>query len=353
MASLVQTEDDTRHQPMKKNILVVFTGGTIGSKSEAGTINTSADAGFALLQRYRQSHPDIAETVTFSSMQPFGILSENLHPSHWRSMVSAIEALDLASFAGIIVTHGTDTLAFSAAMLALYFNRLPIPLVLVSSDKPLADPRANGLDNFSCAVSYIRDIGTAGVFAAYRNPGGAMHLHLASRLASCLPLGSDFISAQSRPYATYSPDGFEFHHPLSPRSPYELKPDFSKKLLLIRPYPGLNYRDFRLDGCDAVLHDLYHSGTACVSAAVGAEYNLIEFAAACRQRGIPLYLAPALYSDDAYASTLALLSAGAEMVWNISLEAAYAKLILALANFGSPQAISAFLSADVAWEHLS
>lgn len=352
MPSLVQIEDDTRHQPMKKNILVVFTGGTIGSKAVAGTIDTSADAGFELLTRYRQSYPDIAETVAFSSLQPLGILSENLHPSHWQSMIAAIEGRDLASFAGVIVTHGTDTLAFSAAALALYFNRLPIPLLLVSSDRPLADPLANGLDNFGCAVSYIRDIGAAGVFAAYRNPGGAMHLHLGSRLASCLPLGSDFVSAQSRPYASYSPDGFECHHSLPARRQFDLKPEFSKKLLLIRPYPGLNYRDLRLEGCDAVLHDLYHSGTACVSAAVGGEYSLIEFASACRRRGVPLYLAPALRSDDAYASTRDLLSVGAEMIWNMSLEAAYAKLMLALANFDTPQTIGAFLAADIAWEHV-
>ena len=46
---------------------------------------------------------------------------------------------------------------------------------------------------------------------------------------------------------------------------------------MIKPYPGLNYAHFNLENVDAVLHDLYHSGTACASTQWGENYSLLEF----------------------------------------------------------------------------
>jgi L-asparaginase/Glu-tRNA(Gln) amidotransferase subunit D len=65
---------------------------------------------------------------------------------------------------------------------------------------------------------------------------------------------------------------------------------------------------------------------------------------------VKVYLAPARKSPDAYESTRFLLDAGAEMIWNMSIEAAYVKLTLAYGNFQDPQDISAFLAADIAGE---
>ena len=98
-----------RHITMK-NILLVFTGGTIGSQILAGTIDTCAQAGFRLLQMFTEQE-DVPNSVTFKTIQPLQILSENLVPSHWHTIISAIEAEDLRNFDGIILTHGTDTLA--------------------------------------------------------------------------------------------------------------------------------------------------------------------------------------------------------------------------------------------------
>lgn len=338
---------------MNKNILLVFTGGTIGSQLAGGTVDTSASAGFKLLALFADHYPD-ATSITFKSLQPLQILSENLHTQHWQQIIAAIEAEDLRRFDGIIVTHGTDTLAFSAAALGLYFHKLPIPLLLVSSDLPLDNTQANGLANFCCAVEFIRQGGHSGVFVPYRNPGQDMLVHLGTRLSSCLPLGSDFISAQSRPFMRYRGGQFETlaiaDNPH--RQPAELKPDFSARVLLIRPYPGLDYDAFNLGNFDAVLHDLYHSGTACASDATGSEYSLAGFAHKCRQSGLKIYLAPALHSESAYASTRELIAAGAEMVWNMTLEVAYAKLLLALGHFTEPEQISEFLRQDLAYEHV-
>ncbi len=62
-----------------KNILVVFTGGTIGSTASEGTINTSSDAPFKLIQQFQQ-HYQNHQQIHFSTIQPLQILSENLAP---------------------------------------------------------------------------------------------------------------------------------------------------------------------------------------------------------------------------------------------------------------------------------
>ncbi|MDD4915954.1 MAG: asparaginase domain-containing protein [Methylococcales bacterium] len=337
-----------------KNILLVFTGGTIGSQTVNGTTDTSNTAGFRLLEMFAAQDAEAAATVKFKTVQPIQILSENLHPRHWSEIVAAIEAEDLTRFAGIIVTHGTDTLAFSAAALGLYFNPLRIPMLLVSSDMPLDNPDANGLPNFLCAVAFIRKVQLRGVFVAYRNRNRPMQVHLATRLASCLQLSSDFIGIQSVAFMQFADGEFEPQTvPVPAERPNVIcKPVFSSRIMLIRPYPGLDYARFNLDGVDAILHDLYHSGTACTDTAGGERHSLPAFVRHCRQRALKVYLAPGMRSESVYASTAQLLSGGATMIWNMSLEAAYAKLALAYGNFEDAAAIDAFLEQDIAMEHL-
>ena len=338
---------------MKTRILLVFTGGTIGSQAENGNIDLNPNASFKLLQLFTQRFAD-AEQVSFKTLLPIQILSENLHPQHWTTIINAIEAEALSQFDGIIVTHGTDTLAFSASALGLYFNQLSIPLLMVSSDLPLDNPQANGIPNLIAAVEFIRQIAEPGVFVAYQNPQQPLQIHQATRLAQCLPLSSDFISAQSKAYMCFSEQGFERLSDTAPttRNPIKLKADFSARILLIKPYPGLNYDQFNLDQIDAVLHDLYHSGTACSSDSYGQQHDLVAFIKRCRQQNINIYLAPAIHSETAYSSTRELLAHGGEMIWNLSLEAAYAKLLLAYSNFNTPQAISEFLAKDIAGEYI-
>lgn len=334
-------------------ILLIFTGGTIGSASVSGIINTDDNAQFLLLNLFKEQYA-AHDQVELEIRRPLQILSENLQPVVWGRLIRSIEAEDLSLYTGIIVLHGTDTLAFTAAALALYFNHLPIPLLLVSSNYPLLHAEANGLPNFICAVDYIRQRQRPGVFVSYKNPGQEQIVHIATRLTSSLQLSGDFFSAQGLVYMHYHDGRFVpgMNIVLNEGEKVGLRADFRRRVLLIRPYPGLDYRMINLDGVDAVLHDLYHSGTACSSDEYGVQHSLLEFAATCRQHNAPLYLAPALKRADCYETTQALLEAGVEMIWNMSLEAAYVKLLLAMGNFTERKEISAFLQQDVAWEHI-
>lgn len=335
-----------------KHILLVFTGGTIGSQVEHGAIDTHAGAGFRLLNLFEQHYRDHGR-IKFTRLQPVQILSENLQPGDWRQIIQAVESQDLSRFDGIIVTHGTDTLAFSAATLGVYFNNLKIPLLLVSSNYPLDNPQANGLNNFICAVEYIRQENRGGVFVPYQNPGQPMHVHIGTRLNSCLPLSGDFISVRSQPYMTFESGGFTPLHDLPPRlNPVIGLQNQFARILLIKPYPGLNYDCFTLENVDAVLHDLYHSGTACASEQWGQTGSLPAFCDRCQKNGIPIYMAPSVKSAEAYSSTQQILARGGKMIWNTSLESAYAKLGLAYASFSDIKVIDDFLDRNAAWEQL-
>ncbi|MDD2801233.1 MAG: asparaginase domain-containing protein [Methylococcales bacterium] len=335
-------------------ILLVFTGGTIGSTVSEGTIDTSGNAPFKLLHLFEQNYPK-HQQLHFDTLQPLQILSENLAPTAWTTIINAIEKADPSQYDGIIITHGTDTLAYSAAALSFYFHALKQPILLVSSNYPLDDDRANGLDNFICAVEFIRQQIATGVFVPYRNPQQTMQVHQGNRLACSLQLSGDFFSVQGNSAMQFEEGGFVKLTPSAKRPEISIAPltsNFSDRILMIKPYPGLDYRHFDLENVDAVLHDLYHSGTACASLQWGAQHSLIEFIKRCKAENVPIYLAPAIHSPDAYQSTLTLLEHGAQMLWNLSIEAVYVKLALAYGNFTDQQQILAFMTNDIAGEHI-
>lgn len=337
-----------------KKILLVSTGGTIGSTLSFGTIDTDASARLRLMDLLASCYPRHRE-FEFHPIQPLELLSENLVPSVWEQLVAAVEIQPLSQFDGIIITHGTDTLSFTAAALSFCWHSLPLPVLLVASDYPLEDSRANGLANMVCALEFIRQIGEPGVFVPYQNRQQEMSVHWGTHLASSLQLSGDFISVRQKNYLSFDGRQFSVLNPCarpSQAKTFAVKARFSKRILMIRPYPGLNYDYFDIAQADAVLHDLYHSGTAAVSRQWGANHALPEFINRCRERGIQVYLAPAHKSSSTYQTTQTLLDHGAEMIWNLSLEAAYVKLLLAYGNFDGRQTISDFLQTDIAGEHI-
>ncbi len=326
-----------------KQILVVFTGGTIGSTATDGSINTASSASFKLLQLFQQQY-HYHSSIHFETLQPIQVLSENIAPAAWTVIIEAIESADPSKYDGIIVTHGTDTLAYTAAALSYYFHTLALPVLLVSSDYPLENPNGNGLANFICAIEFIRRDIAHGVFVPYRNAGQMMQIHEGIRLTCSLQLTGDFYSVQNKSFMQFDDGQFTLLNGayglpatgtdffVDSNNFIPSKPQFSSRILMIKPYPGLDYSHFNLDGLDAILHDLYHSSTACATEQWGKRHSLVEFLKRCKQQHIPVYLAPAIKTKNAYQTTHELLVHGATMLWNMSIEAAYVKLMLIYGN---------------------
>ncbi|PZE20556.1 asparaginase [Paenibacillus xerothermodurans] len=337
-----------------QKVLVVFTGGTIGSKKNDRTINVDQAAAYHLIETYHNSVD--SRNVQFDTIQPLNTLSENIAPGDWMTLINSLRTMDFDSYQGIVVTHGSDTLAFTAACLSYAFNGTSIPIVLTASNYPLDDERSNGLRNFAGAVDLILDGPLPGVFVVFENNRGEAVVHLGTRLIQADPFTDQFDSPYGLHFGRMVDHKLRINrHPINPdieqlaqkrpTIPFE-RLGFSSGVVCIKPFPGLNYQyyDFTRNKPQAVLHGVYHSGTASARDNDAQLYSLTRFIGYCKDHGVPLYISPLKnVAGDLYSSSVQLLQAGAIALENISTEAALVKLMLAYGSFDSEREIKALM----------
>lgn len=311
------------------NILVLATGGTIGSAAENGVIAPNADSELLLLQAYRTQY---AGKAHFEIQKICAILSENADDRFYETLITALQDVDPNAYAGVIVLHGTDTLSYTAALCAMACRSFPLPVCFVSSAYVLSDARQNGVANFHAAVRYIES-GYYGFVVSYRNRNGETQIHLATRILEADPFLADFHSAMAKPLAIFR-DGCVELLP-SPALPTQTqlremrslpvkRVSFQKSVFPLKLFPNLALDAISPDPnvCGAVLLFGYHSGTA-------PEAELTRFARRMEKAEIPVYLSPASPSDTQYASADALLRENILPLYGMTAESALAKLKLA------------------------
>ena len=132
----------------------------------AGSVDLNAETGSLLIDKYRTR---FGGEVEFDTLRPLNILSENMQPDDLKTMEDCINNVDKEAYDGIILTHGTDTLCFTANLFSQIFCDIPIPLVLVSALYPLDDERSRGVENFAGAVTFIESVDYGGVFVSFEN----------------------------------------------------------------------------------------------------------------------------------------------------------------------------------------
>jgi L-asparaginase len=325
------------------NIHIMHTGGTIGSAytedARRIAVAPGGPRGAAFLT--------VPADVRVSESSPFRILSENMTTARWREMILHLRTLALRGKDGLLVTHGTDTLAYTACLLTLLFSKPEFPVILVSADKPPEDPASNGPENFAAAITAVREKIPPGVYAVYRNGDGRTYLHAGAELLQCPCGGADFFSvhyggAAGDPLAEIRAGRIHCRKAPSPVIPSA--PDFPEgfdgrfaRVLSIRPYVGLRYDHYLLDEADAVLHGLYHSSAAAaLTEEEDAGASVLHFAKRCADAGVPLYAAPfpedpARGGKSLYETTARMLRAGVIPLTGVTFEMALVMLTLGLA----------------------
>ena len=139
-----------------KAIKIIFTGGTIGSTLSDGVIRPETGKPRALLEAYQVKYgTDLTQIADFA--EPYTILSENLDGDILRKLIREVACALQDGYKGIIITHGTDTLQYTGAALGYTFGLCSVPIILVSSNYPIENPRANGVDNLHGAVCWLKD----------------------------------------------------------------------------------------------------------------------------------------------------------------------------------------------------
>lgn len=340
-------------------LLVVFTGGTISCRVQNKVMNATADAPYALISRYEETQGG----VVFETASPLTILSENLLPDDWKTMADCIRKRMDGSYSGVVVAHGTDTLAYTACALSFMLSGLRLPVVLVAADYPLDDPRSNGYANFIAAVDWIKSERLPGVYAVWTEPGESRtSVHMGTRLTQAAAYTGRFSSITGRPLGVWDGHAFSWAGAQTDPGAEQLRekaggtltvyPALKNCIQYIRPYPGIDYSRLAMpSSVRAVFHGLYHSGTACVRQAEGGDSSLSSFASRCSRDGRTVYSAPLWFSENHYASADKLTDV--RRLPPMSEEAAYVKLLLAFNLYPENQeARDAYLENDIAFEQL-
>lgn len=298
---------------MNKNILVVFTGGTICTTIKNGIMSTDATAPKALIELFNKSDSPCKDYVNFKSSETFNILSENMTVKKWNELIEYFQNKlpNCTEYDGIIIAHGTDTLAYSCALFSILLKGITIPVFFVSSNNSILcedgtpNPRANGAENFRSAVECICKGINPDIYATYKNTeDGRTYLHKAEKLIQCAIYDDNFYSADAIDITDI--EGAElftvknyskFDHTHLPIMKMHNK-KLEDCILKISPYVGLNYDMLNLQKVKAVLHGTYHSGTACVVKTSEIQSHsdeagsILYFFDKCAQSNIPFYYSP-------------------------------------------------------------
>ena len=133
------------------HIMVLYTGGTIGMQASANGLAPAS--GFEARMREQLAHLP-APTWRFREMAPL-IDSANMTPAYWQRLRSAVvEAVDEGCDA-VLILHGTDTLAYSAAAMSFQLLGLPAPVVFTGSMLPAGVPDSDAWENVSGALAAL------------------------------------------------------------------------------------------------------------------------------------------------------------------------------------------------------
>ncbi len=125
-------------------VVIMSTGGTIASRVDyrTGAVRSALSASdlYGVV-------PELSDLAQVETQILFSIYSENITPKHWTTMAQTIAEHIEQGAKGIIIAHGTDTMAYTAAALSFALQNLPVPVIVVgaqrSSDRPSSDAATN------------------------------------------------------------------------------------------------------------------------------------------------------------------------------------------------------------------
>ena len=214
----------------KKKILLLTTGGTIASMPGGeGLEPHRSDVMDRELQQLRTYYDITVRDVMCLD-------SSNIRPEEWRLIAREIFE-NRMGFDGIVVSHGTDTMAYTASAVTFMLRNIDRPVVFTGSQLPLADYLSDGPENLRTAFA-MAATGCPGVFLAFDRK-----VMLGCRAVKVRASGfSAFESVNSRYAGLVSNLGLVLDQEVLPKSSGEaqLLDDISKNVFLLKLTPGLN-----------------------------------------------------------------------------------------------------------------
>ena len=236
----------------KKRILLLTTGGTIASVPSAQGLQPAEMDASQLVFPGREAYE-----ITVRPLLQMD--STNIQPEEWALMAACIYRERLR-YDGVVITHGTDTMAYTASALTFLLPGLDRPVVLTGSQLPMAHPLSDAPSNLQCAFAMAAS-GLCGVFIAFDR-----EIHLGCRAVKVRTVGFHaFESVNCPPVGILDANGLGLRRGLCPppEGPCRLQEEICSQVALLKLTPGMDPRlpdAFGAVGCRGLVVEAFGSG---------------------------------------------------------------------------------------------
>lgn len=257
---------------MKKgaNILLIYTGGTIGMIKDFETGALKAFNFDELLQNIPELKllEHTIDTVTFE--EP--IDSSNMNPKYWVDMAEIIEN-NYDNYDGFVVLHGSDTMSYSASALSFMFENLAKPIIFTGSQLPIGDLRTDAKENLitSIQIAGLQKNGKAviaevGLYFEYK-------LYRGNRTTKINAEHFEAFASLNYPELVESGVHLKVNHTAlkipNRRKKLILHTDLDDNIIVIKLFPGVNQKILEqilnIENLKGIVFETYGSGNATSS----------------------------------------------------------------------------------------
>lgn len=344
----------SREKP-RASVLLIYTGGTIGMKEDAGT-GALKPFDFSGIMEEVPELRKFAVTVDSYTFTPL-IDSSDVEPSLWQALAKLIyESYD--RYDGFVILHGTDTMAYSASALSFMLDHLSKPVIFTGSQLPIGRPRTDGKENLISAVE---------IAAARDGDGHALVPEVCICFNSQLLRGNRSVKVNATGFDAFSSPNYPplatagisikyntglIHHPSEPGRPLEIHTTLDTRVSVLKVHPGITeqaVRDILLGtGTRAVIIETYGSGNA-----ISKAWFLSIIREAVQMGKILVNITQCLSGDvdmDIYATGRALKDAGVISGHDATTESALGKLFFLMGGHPDNHEVKALLEKNLKGE---
>jgi glutamyl-tRNA(Gln) amidotransferase subunit D len=227
-------------------VSIISTGGTIASKVDyrTGAVKPALDS-----EDLYSVVPELADLATIDAKVLLSVFSENIGPQQWPKIAESVAEQIRAGADGVVIAHGTDTLGYTAAALSFALQDIPVPVVLVGSQRSSDRPSSDAATNLIAATAVAGQAPFAEVVVAMHDwvSDERVAVHRGTKVRKCHTSRRDaFRSVNARPIAYYdlvnralqlNGQKYAERHK---RSDWEIRSKFDPNVALIKFHPGLS-----------------------------------------------------------------------------------------------------------------
>lgn len=232
--------ESVEHSEDQDNILVLHTGGTIASRVsyEEGGVKPAFDP-----EELLEMYPEIGEEANIHSEVVAQMLSEDMEPEHWQQVARTIDEVK-DDYDGIIVGHGTDTMAYTGAALKLMLQNIDTGVLLVGAQRSSDRPSSDASINMYSAVKFLKETEFQGIgvcmhessddrYCNILNAAKIRKMHT-SRRDAFKPINSEIIGR-----VDYQKDRVDLDDKKASVETYSLKENIERNVGVLKVRPGM------------------------------------------------------------------------------------------------------------------